>query len=450
METKQALKDAAARIIDDHRARIAGIGDRIMANPELGFKEFKTAGLVARTMEEIGLPPKTGLALTGVKAVLEGSRPGPTVALLGELDAVVVAGHPAAESGTDAAHACGHNAQIAALLGAMMGLVESGAAENLAGRVVFFAVPAEEYVDIEYRASLLTQGKLGYLGGKPELVRLGHFDEVDLVVMFHLHARPEDKTVLFPESHNGCLVKMVRYIGRAAHAGGAPHLGINALNAAHLALAGIHAQRETFKDEDSIRIHPIITQGGELVNVVPSSVKLETFVRGKTVEAIVEANLKLDRALRAGAMAVGARVEIRTLPGYLPVLAEPELEKVFKANCEALFGPQECASIGHQAGSTDLGDLSHLMPAIHPYFVGAQGNHHSADWCLREPEKAYLNPAKALAATVIDLLWDRAEVAGRVLKGFKPAMTKAEYLAFQDSMYKTELYDGPANTSREE
>jgi amidohydrolase len=450
METKQALKEAAARIVDEQGDRIAGIGDRIMTHPELGFKEFKTAELVARTMEEIGLTPRTGLALTGVKAVLEGARPGPTVALLGELDAVVVAGHPAAEPGTDAAHACGHNAQVAALLGAMMGLVKSGATRDLAGRVVFFAVPAEEYVDIEYRASLLAEGKLGYLGGKPELVRLGHFDDVDLAVMFHLHARPEDKTVLFPESHNGCLVKMIKYIGRAAHAGGAPHLGINALNAAHLALAGIHAQRETFKDEDSIRIHPIITRGGELVNVVPSLVKLETFVRGKTVEAIVEANQGLDRALRAGAMAVGAQVEIRTLPGYLPVLAQPDLEKVFKTNCEALFGSRQCAATGHQAGSTDLGDLSHLMPAIHPYFVGAQGNHHSVDWCLREPEKAYLNPAKALAATVIDLLWDRAETAKEILENFKPAMTKAEYLAFQDRMYRTELYNGQNNTSREE
>ena len=445
---KQALKDAVVRIIDENRDRITGIGERILAHPELGFKEVRTAGLVAETMKEIGLRPRTGLALTGVKAVLEGARPGPTVAILGELDAVVVAGHPAADEKDDAAHACGHNAQVASLLGAMMGLVGSEAARNLAGRVVFFAVPAEEYVDIEYRASLLAEGRLGYLGGKPELVRLGHFDDVDLAVMFHLHARPEDKTVLFPESHNGCLVKMIKYLGRAAHAGGAPHLGINALNAAHLALAGLHAQRETFKDEDSIRIHPIITQGGELVNVVPSVVKLETFVRGKTVEAIVEADQGLDRALRAGAMAVGAQVEIRTLPGYLPVLAQPGLEEVFRTNCESLFGSEQCAPTGHQAGSTDLGDLSHLMPAIHPYFVGARGNHHSVDWCLREPDKAYLNPAKALAATVIDLLWDRAESAGRILKDHKPAMTKAGYLAFQDRMYKTELYDGQANSSK--
>ena len=114
------------------------------------------------------------------------------------------------------------------------------------------------------------------------------------------------------------MVKQIRFLGRAAHAGGAPQRGINALNAAMIAMNAIAAQRETFWEKDTIRIHPIITKGGDAVSVVPAEVTMETFVRGGSLEAIVDANRKVDRCLRAGAMAVGAEVEIHTIPGYLP------------------------------------------------------------------------------------------------------------------------------------
>jgi amidohydrolase len=352
MEKKELLKKRVNEEIDRHRSKIEEIGDRILAHPELGFKEFETAKTVAQAMSEFGLTYESGLGITGVKGILKGKKPGPTVALLGELDALVVGDHPEADPETHAAHACGHNAQIAGLLGAMMGLIGAKATEALSGNIVFFAVPAEEYVEVEYRSKLVEEGKISYLGGKPELIKLGHFDDVDMAVMIHTHSQPEDKRVLFCASSNGCLVKMMKFIGRGAHAGAAPHRGINALNAAQLALSAVHAQRETFKDEDTVRIHPIITKGGELVNVVPSDVRLETFVRAKTLEAIVDANAKLDRSLRAGAMAVGAKVEIRTLPGYLPMTENYELEQVFRSNSYSLYGEDQCLDIGHQTGST--------------------------------------------------------------------------------------------------
>ena len=160
---------------------------------------------------ELSLPYESGLGLTGVKIVLQGNKPGPTVALLGELDAVVVEGHPMAAPGTNAAHACGHNAQIAGIAGAMLGLVHTGAMENLAGRVVIFAVPAEEYVEIEYRAGLRKQGKITYLGGKPELVKLGHFDDIDLAMLLHAANQPEGKTIAVSPSHNGFIAKMIKF-----------------------------------------------------------------------------------------------------------------------------------------------------------------------------------------------------------------------------------------------
>jgi len=104
----------------------------------------------------------------------------------------------------------------------------TGAPEHLSGRLVFFAVPAEEYGDIEWRVTQARDGKLEFLGGKPELLRLGHFDDVDLSMMIHMTSRPEDGQAGVPASNNGCIVKTIRYVGRAAHAGGAPHLGVNA------------------------------------------------------------------------------------------------------------------------------------------------------------------------------------------------------------------------------
>src|SRR5215468_8875394 len=231
--TRDELKQRVYQAIDQRADEIIGLGEQIRRHPELGFKEVKTARLVEETFRKIGLAPKPGLAMTGVRADAPGhGGDGPTFALLGELDALVVAGHPEADPATGAAHACGHNAQIAGLLGAAMGLVVTNAAQHLAGRLVFFAVPAEEYGDVEWRVSQARAGKLEFLGGKPELLRLGHFDDVDLAMMIHTTSRSEDGKAGVPASNNGCIVKTVRYIGRAAHAGGAPHMGVNALYAA--------------------------------------------------------------------------------------------------------------------------------------------------------------------------------------------------------------------------
>src|SRR5262249_53163175 len=173
---------------------------------ELGFKEFKTARLGEETLKGLGLAPRAGLAVTGVRADARGAKDGPTFALLGELDGLVVVGHPVADQQTGAAHACGHNAQIAGMLGAAMGLLGAKALDHLAGRVVFFAVPAEEYGDVEWRVEQSRAGKLEFLGGKPELMRLGHFDDVDMAMMIHTTSQPEMKKAGISASNNGCIV----------------------------------------------------------------------------------------------------------------------------------------------------------------------------------------------------------------------------------------------------
>ncbi|HUG35862.1 MAG TPA: amidohydrolase [Candidatus Limnocylindrales bacterium] len=437
------LKQQVWEAIDRRAGQIIEIGETIRGHPELGFKEVRTARLVEDTFRGLGLSPKTGLAFTGVRADVAGRQgAGPTFALLGELDGLVVSGHPEADPATGAVHACGHNAQVAGMLGAAMGLSDAGAFDHLAGRVVFFAVPAEEGGDLEWRLGQARAGRLEFFGGKAELLRLGHFDDVDLAMMIHTTPRAEDGKASVPLSNNGRVGKTVRYIGRASHAGGAPHRGVNALYAAHIALMAINALRETFRDEDTIRVHPILTHGGSQVNVIPGEARLETYVRGRTLDAILDANAKVDRALRAGAMALGATVEIDTLPGYLPLDCDATMARYFREVAVALVGESEFKQLGHRTGSTDMGDLSQVMPVLHPYMGGARGGGHGADYQIVDTSLAYVAPAKALAGMVVDLMGDGAAGAREVMAKAKPGLTREAYLTLQRSMAHREIYAG--------
>ena len=443
--TKNELKQRVYAAIDRRREEIIQLGEQIRCHPELGFKEVKTALLVDETLRNAGLVPKTGLAMTGVRADVVGrAGDGPTFALLGELDGLVVHGHPVADPKTGAAHACGHNAQVAGVLGAAMGLLDAGAFAHLSGRVAFVAVPAEEYGDIDWRVEQVRAGRLEFLGGKPELLRLGHFDDVELAMMIHTTSRSEDGRAGVPASNNGFVGKTARYLGKASHAGGAPWNGINALYAAQIALTGINAVRETFRDEDTVRIHPIITHGGSQVNVIPGEVRLESYIRGRTVEAILDANTKVDRALKAGALALGAQVEIETIPGFLPMFCDPIMSRTFRENAVALVGEEHYREIGHRSGSTDMGDLSQVMPVVHPYMGGARGTGHAADYEIVDRELAYVGPAKALAAMVVDMLADGASGAREVIRSAKPRMTREEYLRFQRGIWKREVWSAPS------
>jgi amidohydrolase len=323
-----------------------------------------------------------------------------------------------------------------------MGLVDAGAFDHLAGRVAFIGVPAEEYGDVAWRVRQRDEGKLEFLGGKPEMLRLGHLDDVDVAMMLHATPRTEEGKLAVPVSNNGCVVKTVRYVGKAAHAGGMPHRGINALYAAQIGLAAINAVRETFRDDDTVRVHPIMTHGGSQVNVIPADVRLETFVRGKTLEAIADADRKVDRALRAGALALGAKVEIETLPGYMPMHCDATLVERFRPIAESLVGADQVRTIQHRTGSTDMGDLAQVMPIIHPYIGGAAGTSHGADWQLVDPSLVYVTNAKVLASMVVDLLADGAAVGREVVAKAKPPMTRQAYLTYQRGMSRREVYEG--------
>jgi amidohydrolase len=438
VERRAELKAALAGVLDNSRDELARFGEDIFDHAELGFKEERTATLVAEKLRDLGLQPQEGMALTGVKVRLRGAGPGPGVCVMGELDGLPVHDHPRADPATGAVHACGHNAQLAHLVGVARALVETNAMEQLAGDVLLFAVPAEEYVDLEWRSQQARAGRIEFLGGKPELIRQGALDDVDMAMMVHATGRQEDHQLSLRWTANGLVAKRARFLGRAAHAAASPHEGVNALNAAALALQAIHAQRETFRDDDRIRVHPIITRGGEAVNVVPADVRLETFVRGATYEAIRDAAAKVDRALRAGAMAVGATVEVETLPGYMPLFVDRELGALFRLNGLELVGAEGWAEPGPIAASTDAGDLSHLMPVLHPSHGGCTGTNHAADFAIADLQAAYVTPAKALAWTIVDLLAEKAAEARRVLSNFRPRLTREQYLAHMRGLARTD------------
>lgn len=429
------LKQAVETAIDAHASQIVNFVEEAEKHPELGYKEVKTAAAVTRFLSGFGYSCREGLAITGVKTSLKPGASGPNVAILGELDAVVCPDSPLADPQTGAAHACGHHLQLGALVGAAVGLKAAGIADALGGNVTFMAVPAEEYVEIAFRQQLREQGKIRYLGGKQELIYRGEFDDVDLALMVHSEKNSPEAMVALGESSNGFIGMTIQYVGKEAHAAGAPDQGINALNAAMIGLMGVHALRETFRDGDIVRVHPIITKGGDLVNIVPADVRLETYVRAKTMAAIEGTYGKVSRAFKAGGDSIGAETHVRTIPGYLPLACSPALNDLFRKNASQFLPPDRIIEAGHFGASTDMGDISHLIPSLHPFVGGTHGAHHTKEFCASDYVTACILPAKLLAMTIIDLLADGAAQATQIKRDFRPILTKPQYLELLDKYF---------------
>ena len=428
----QEMKKLVCEAIDKNRDNIIGIAESIFAEPELGYKEFKTAAKVKKVFDELGLEYQDEVAVTGVIAKVPGGQHNAKVALMGELDAVVCPGHRCADPETGAAHSCGHHAQIASLMGAAYGLVQSGVMPELGGDVALMAVPAEEGVELEYRNELMQSGKISFLGGKQEFIKLGVFDDVDCMVMQHTVAG--DKVTAGGPGGMGFVAKIVQYIGQESHAA-SPHMGVNALDAAKIGLVACDAQRTTFKDEDGIRFHPIITKGGALVNVVPAFVQIETFVRGRSIEAIKDASFKIDRALRAGADAMGAECKIFNLPGYLFSVESPELKSLVEGNIVELVGEERLGK-SPSGFTTEANDVSNIIPTVHAMVGGSEGIGHSSNYEIADKETAYIVAAKMMAMSAVDLLANGAEKAIEIKKNFKAPLTKETYLQLLEDLKK--------------
>ena len=435
MLTKEEVKQRVCDAIVAGQDRLRALASAIMDEPELGYKEHKTSQKVQDMFTELGIPFTTGHAITGVKGRLQGGKSKKTVAMIGELDAIVCHRHPKADPMTGAAHCCGHNVQIANLFAVAMGLQAEGVMEALGGDVVLFAVPAEEMIEVDYRNTLREKGTIKYLGGKQQLIYEGAFDDIHMAMQMHVEtADTPTGEMNLGSTSNGFVAKLIEYHGKIAHAAASPHEGINALNAALMGVMGVHAIRETFKESDYFRFHPIINQGGTLVNCVPDYVQVESYVRASNVQAIVDGNQRVNRALKAGGDAVGATCVIHDLPGYLPMRDNPDMNSLLRSNSEPLFGTDNVRQRVHMTASTDMGDVSHLMPVIHPWVGCIEGVLHSAEYNITVPDVAYIKTAQALAMTIVDLLYDKAQVAEEILENFEAPLTKETYIELLDSI----------------
>ncbi len=436
-------------IIENHREEITQLGRDIFTHAEMGYKEYRTAEIVRRKLEQLGISAQTGLAVTGVKGYLKEKQDNqPVVAVIGELDALPIPAHPDANPETGASHCCGHNAQIAGMLGAAIALCDPEIRDALDGNVAFMAVPSEEFVDTEFKNGLMEQRIIRYGGGKSELIRIGAFDDISIAIGHHI-APDVPGYALANNTTNGFVNKIVTFRGKSAHAAGSPHLGIDALNAAVLAMHAIDLQRETFRDEDSVRIHSYLPRAGTAINVIAEETCLESSVRGKNIRAMKDAGEKYDRAIRAGAMGLGCQAEIITVPGYLPTvpLEHPELMSevledlsAYEKECGTEYPVAYRNSDYHEAGSTDFGEVSSILPLYQFRTGGYTGELHNSNVRVTDEQLAYVEPAKIFALIAYRLLKDGAAEAGKTIAQFTPVMSKEDYFRFMEEMDRKETY----------
>lgn len=420
--------------VEKHTQRILDAERFVWQHPETGYKEFETSAYMAKTLEDLGYELVMAEGITGFYTVVDTGKPGPEIMILAELDSIICPEHKDADPQTGAVHSCGHNAQCAAFVGIAAALKEPGILDKFCGKIRLCAVPAEELLEIGYRTKLQEEGKIKYLGGKCEFLSRGYFDGVDIAFMVHTSS-----SFGAQRGSVGCLAKKIIYKGVASHAGSAPWGGRNALYAANCGLNAINAIRETFQERDVIRVHPIITEGGSMVNAIPERTVLESYVRGATFEAICDANRKVNRALCGAALSVGTNVEIIDIPGYAPLVNDKNLVNIVAEAARRAIPEYDFTMYGGlSSGSTDMGDLSCVMPVVHPYAGGAAGRAHGSNYEIKDPIAACVASAKMQLGMLLILLSDGAKEAKRVLAEFEPMFaSKDEYLTFIDAFNKT-------------
>jgi amidohydrolase len=371
-------KEKACARIDEIADQLIAVSRDIYDHPELKFEEFRASKLLAGKLQEAGFTVELGVAdlETAIAAVHPAKSDGPTVAILGEYDALPGIGH-----------ACGHNLIAASALGASLAL--AAIKEELPGRLVFFGTPAEEGG-----------------GGKVIMVNSGLFEEIDAAMMFH----PSSHTVVDRGSLAITEVE-IEFTGKASHASGSPEKGINALDAVIQTFNGINALRQHI--EDGARIHGIITDGGAKPNIVPEHAAACFYVRapGNTYrDELIE---KLRRCAEGAALATGAKIAFNIVGhSYKAMKPNSVIGDAFVRNLESLGEPLNPPPAGSGQGSTDMGDVSQAVPSIHAYIqicseeIAGHSREFAKASASKRGEEVLLIAAKAMAMTAIDLFTD--------------------------------------------
>lgn len=368
------LKDRISERVDADRADLIDLSHQIHAVPELAYEEFRSSQLLADSLENHGM--KVERKAHGLETAFRATAGtgGPHVAICAEFDAL-----------PDIGHACGHNIIGSSAVGAGIALAEF--AEDLGIRVTVLGTPAEEAG-----------------GGKVDMIEAGAFDDVDVALMVH----PGPMEVI--DMPSLAIIQLrVTYHGKESHASAFPELGVNALDAINISYTAISALRQHIRQTD--RIHGIVTHGGDAPNVVPKLTSAEYYVRAATLEELEELEVRVRRCFEAGALATGCEVDIEPRGhAYDRVVMNPTMGEIYDRNLHAI-GRRALprAAVERTAGSTDMGNVSRIVPAIHPLMSidSLPAVNHQAEFtahCVSEAgDDAVIDAAKAMAMTVADL-----------------------------------------------
>lgn len=417
------------RLIDVHKDQIIAFAEDIAAHPEPGYEEFCTAGKTAEVLKNLGYKVTEHLARTGVKGT-KSIKEGPSLTVIGELDAIGCHSHPNANPVTGVAHACGHHAQMAAMIGCAIAMADPDVQKCLAGTVNFLAVPAEEYIDADKCARLKKEG-IEFCCGKSEMIRTGVFDDTDIALTTHVHMVPvEEDFYLGNPACNGYSAERVTVRGKAAHGAIDPWNGVNALSITTSAIQMMGLMRETFREEDHVRLHNVIRKAGDVINSVPDEAIVETKVRAASLDKICEITDMVNRAYAGSAYAFGGKIEMEKLQGYMPIIPRAADNALIEAADDLGLNYRTVQKGDFNNACTDVGDLSHLVPVVNFTFKGFEGKLHGADFKITDPEKAYILPAKLLALTVYKLLKNGGQEAKKITKSYTPVFNKESYIQY--------------------
>ena len=373
----QDLKNRIPEIVESLLPRLNEIADQIFANPELGYEEVKAAGWLTEFLEERGFSVERGAGglPTAFKGTKNGNAEGPAIAIVSEYDAL-----------KDLGHACGHNIIATMGIGAAAAVAELS--REISGVIVSMGTPAEEGG-----------------GGKIKLINAGAFDDVDAAMMIH----PGPYNLSYRPSLGRARL-LVNFIGKPSHASSGPEMGINALDALVTAYQNIGLLRQQLPSD--VRIHGIITEGGEAPNIIPGHASGIFYVRTRVKDFLPELTRRAKACMEGAAMAHGAKVEIIEDPLiYEPLLENPEMCALFEDNLRAVGAPPSDVDVEKVgAGSSDMANLSWKVPVVSGRLsmVPLEISTHTPEFAAAAgggPGRKLIRiGAQAMAMTAIDLM----------------------------------------------
>ena len=360
---------------------ILNIANDIYLNPELGYKEKRTSDTVKKYI--LRYMPDANICKfseTGLKVNI-GERKKVHIGLIAELDGVFAPSHFHADKTTGAAHNCGHYSQVAILLNVFRTLVETEIYKTFDFSLGFIFVPAEEYLDLEYRKKLREDGKITYFGGKPEAMKLGVFDEFDMCIAVHsMGGVFEKRSIEINCDLAGFMYKNFTFKGKASHAGFAPQAGINAYSISTLFNVALGLLRQQVDERYMPRMNPVILESNMGVNVIPNKIRIGSDIRANSIDYMLELSQRLNMIGKGSALSLGGEVEIESSLGYLPFNQSRYLSTFVKSAFEKFDRIEFCKDSTPVSASGDIGDLAFMIPTIQIGYSGFKGTIHGDDF----------------------------------------------------------------------